>query len=98
LQWLAIKEVAISVIKGIVWPLVVGAIAWLWFNQIGIALILGGAMTINLLVAAISGLVIPLVLHRLDIDPALSGSVVLTTVTDEVGFMSFLGMVTIFLL
>lgn len=85
-------------IKGIVWPLVVGAIAWLWFNQIGNALILGGAMIINLLVAAISGLAIPLVLRRLGIDPALSGSVVLTTVTGVVGFMSFLVMATIFLL
>ena len=97
-RWLAIKEVAISVINGIVWALVVGVIAWLWFKQIGIALILGAAMIINLLVAAISGLLIPLVLDRLGIDPALSGSVVLTTVTDVVGFMSFLGMATIFLL
>ena len=97
-RWLAIKEVSISVVNGIVWAIVVGFIAWLWFNQIGIALILGAAMIINLLIAAISGLVIPLILHRLGIDPALSGSVVLTTVTDVVGFMSFLGLATIFLL
>lgn len=64
----------------------------------GIALILGAAMVINLLTASISGLVIPLVLDRIGIDPALSGSVVLTTVTDVVGFVSFLGMATIFLL
>lgn len=97
-RWLAIKEVAISIINGIVWAIVVGVIAWLWFNQVGIALILGAAMVICLLVAAVSGLFIPLLLDKLGIDPALSGSVVLTTVTDVVGFMSFLGLATIFLL
>ena len=97
-RWLAIKEITISVINGIVWALVVGVITWLWFGQIGISIILGAAMVINLLIASISGLVIPLVLNRIGIDPALSGSVVLTTVTDVVGFMSFLGMATIFLL
>ena len=97
-RWLAFKEIAISVINGIVWALVVGLIAWLWFGKLGIALILGAAMIINLLIAAASGLVIPLILHRLGIDPALSGSVVLTTVTDVVGFTSFLGLATLFLL
>ena len=97
-RWLLTKEVAISVINGLVWAAVVGVIAWLWFGQIGISLILGVAMVINLLVAAVSGLAIPLVLDRLGLDPALSGSVVLTTVTDVVGFMSFLGMATLFLL
>jgi magnesium transporter len=83
---------------GIVWALVVNLIAWLRFGQLGISLILGAAMIISLLIAAISGLVIPLILHRLGIDPALSGSVVLTTVTDVVGFLSFLGLATLFLL
>jgi len=97
-RWLAIKEVTISVINGIVWAVVVGVIAWFWFGQAGIALILGVAMIINLLVAAASGLAIPLILKRLGLDPALSGSVILTTVTDVVGFMSFLGLATLFLL
>jgi magnesium transporter len=97
-RWLAVKEITISVISGIVWALVVGVIAWFWFEQIGIALVLGAAMIINLLSAAVSGLAIPLVLKRLGLDPALSGSVVLTTVTDVVGFMSFLGLATLFLL
>ncbi len=97
-RWLAIKEVTISAINGIVWALVVGVIAWLWFQQVGIALILGVAMVINLLVAAASGLAIPLILKRVGLDPALSGSVILTTVTDVVGFMSFLGLATLFLL
>jgi len=97
-RWLLFKEVAISLINGVVWAVVVGIIAWLWFGQIGISLILGVAMVINLLVAAVAGLAIPLILERLGQDPALSGSVVLTTVTDVVGFMSFLGMATLFLL
>jgi magnesium transporter len=97
-RWLAVKEITIAVINGFVWALVVGAIAWLWFGQSGIAIILGVAMIINLLAAAVSGLAIPLLLERLGIDPALSGSVVLTTVTDVVGFMSFLGLATLFLL
>ena len=97
-RWLAIKEVTISVINGIVWAVVVGVIAWFWFGQAGIALILGVAMVINLLAAAASGLAIPLILKRLGLDPALSGSVILTTVTDVVGFMSFLGLATLFLL
>jgi magnesium transporter len=97
-RWLAVKEVSISVINGMVWAVVVGIVSWIWFKHIGIALILGAAMIINLLAAAISGLMIPLLLNRFGMDPALSGSVVLTTVTDVVGFMSFLGMATIFLL
>jgi len=97
-RWLLLKEVTISVINGLVWAVVVGIIAWLWFGQIGISVILGVAMVINLLVAAVCGLAIPLILERLGQDPALSGSVVLTTVTDVVGFMSFLGMATLFLL
>ena len=97
-RWLAIKEVAISALNGVVWALVVGAIAWAWFGNPGIALVLAAAMVINLLAAAFSGLVVPLALDRLGLDPALSGSVILTTVTDVVGFMSFLGLATLFLL
>lgn len=97
-RWLAKKEITISLINGVVWALVVGVLAWLWFGHWGISLILGVAMIVNLFTAAASGLAIPLVLRRLGMDPALSGSVVLTTVTDVVGFMSFLGLATIFLL
>ncbi len=91
-RWLAIKELAIAGINGLTWAVVVSVIAWLWFGQVGIALVLGAAMLINLLVAALMGVVIPLYLDRSGIDPALSGSVLLTTVTDVVGFVSFLGL------
>ena len=96
--WLARKELAIAFLNGTLWALVVGVIAYVWFGDPGIGLVLSAAMVLNLLVAAFSGIAIPLVMDRLDIDPALAGAVVLTTVTDVVGFMSFLGLATFFLL
>jgi magnesium transporter len=97
-RWLAMKEVAIAAINGLLWATVVGVIAYAWFGEIGISVIIGIAMVINQFAAAVSGIAIPLILDRYDIDPALSGSVVLTTVTDVVGFMSFLGLATLLLL
>lgn len=97
-RWLAYKEIAISVISGITWAVVVGIISYLWFHDIRISLVLGAAMIINLTVAALSGFGIPLLMKRAGIDPALAGGVVLTTATDVVGFMSFLGLATLFLL
>ena len=97
-RWLAIKEVVIAGINGVVWAVVVGWIAWLWFHDPKLAGVLAAAMIINQFAAAIAGLAVPLVLERSGIDPALSGSVILTTVTDVVGFMSFLGLATWLLL
>jgi magnesium transporter len=97
-RWLAYKEISISLISGITWAIVVGFISYLWFNNIRISLVLGAAMIINLVVAALSGYGIPLLMKRVGIDPALAGGVVLTTATDVIGFMSFLGLATIFLL
>jgi magnesium transporter len=96
--WLARKELAIAFLNGTLWALVVGVIAYVWFRNPGIGLVLSAAMVVNLLVAAFSGIAIPRVMDRLKIDPALAGAVVLTTVTDVVGFMSFLGLATCFLL
>jgi magnesium transporter len=97
-SWLARKEIMIGFINGLLWALVIALIAWLWFQDTGISLIIGAAIVINLIAAAASGIAIPLILQRLNIDPALSGAVILTTVTDVVGFMSFLGLATYFLL
>ncbi|CAA6826537.1 MAG: Mg/Co/Ni transporter MgtE / CBS domain [uncultured Thiotrichaceae bacterium] len=97
-RWLAYKEIAISVISGVVWAVVVGLVSYAWFNDYRISLILGAAMIINLLVASISGFGIPMIMKRFGIDPALAGGVVLTTATDVVGFVSFLGLATVFLL
>ncbi len=96
--WLARKEILVGIINGLLWALVVAFIAWLWFQDTGISLVIAAAIVINLIAAAASGVAIPLILQRLNIDPALSGAVVLTTITDVVGFMSFLGLATYFLL
>jgi len=98
MRWLLIKELAVGLINSFIWAAVVAVIAGLWFGDINIAWLIAVAMTINLISAAISGALIPVVLDRLGIDPALAGGVFLTTVTDIVGFLAFLGLATIFLL
>ena len=97
-RWLLTKEMAVAAINSVIWALVVALVARLWFHDTEIAVIIGAAITINLLAAAFSGAVLPLILQRLGIDPALAGGVILTTVTDVVGFLSFLGLATMFLM
>jgi magnesium transporter len=97
LRWLLGKEMAVSLINSLVWALVVAAIAWLWFGSVGIALIIAVAITINLLVASLAGALLPLFLDRVGVDPALAGGVILTTVTDVVGFLAFLGLAALLL-
>jgi magnesium transporter len=97
-RWLTIKEIGVGALNGSVWAVVVALVSYLWFRDIGIALIIAFAMLLNLLAAALSGISIPLILKRIGIDPALSGAVILTTVTDIIGFLTFLGLATLFLL
>ncbi|WP_394176408.1 magnesium transporter [Thalassotalea litorea] len=92
------KEVIVAALNGLVWALVVGAIAYVWFDNPLVAIILALALIINMLVASICGIVIPRLLDRVGIDPALAGSVILTTITDVVGFMVFLGGATVIFL
>jgi magnesium transporter len=92
------KEVLVGVANGLLWALVVGVVSWLWFRDSMIGMVIGAALAINLFFAALSGVLIPVVLKRLDIDPALAGGVILTTVTDCVGFLAFLGLGTLLLL
>lgn len=92
------KEMSVGAVNGFVWSIVVAMIAAAWFSNGPLGMMLGGAMIINLSCAAIAGVLIPLFLHKKGIDPALAGGVLLTTVTDVIGFMSFLGLATIFLL
>ncbi len=95
---LLVKELAVGLFNGAMWAAVVAGVATLWFGNRGLGLIIGLAMIINLVIAALAGTVIPLLLKRLGIDPAIAGGVILITVTDVVGFMTFLGLATIFLL
>lgn len=98
IRWLTMKEISVGALNGIVWALVVGLVSYIWFNNLGLSIIIAAAMILNLLAASFSGIIIPLVLTRMGIDPALSGAVILTTVTDIIGFLSFLGLATLFLL
>lgn len=91
------KEIGVAALNGTLWAAVVGVVAALWFEDRALGVVIGVAMAINLLVAALAGALIPLVLKRLQIDPAIAGGVVLTTVTDVIGFVAFLGIATIFL-
>ena len=92
------KEILVGIINGILWAVVVGGLTYLWFKNALIATVIAGAMTINLIVAALAGFLIPITLKKFNIDPALAGGVVLTTITDVIGYMTFLGLGAIFLL
>ncbi|ALG66701.1 magnesium transporter [Beggiatoa leptomitoformis] len=96
--WLLKKEVAVGVLNGLVWAVVVGVVAMIWFGSFKLGLVIGAAIVINLFFAAFSGMLLPLILKKLSIDPALAGGVILTTVTDIVGFAAFLGLATMWLL
>ncbi|MDZ7767794.1 MAG: magnesium transporter [Woeseia sp.] len=92
------KELMVGFLNGGVWAIVVALFTYLWFNDWRIGAVIAGAMTINLCLAAAAGFSLPLILTRMKIDPALAGGVVLTTITDVVGYMSFLGLGAIFLM
>jgi magnesium transporter len=92
------KEVIISLLNGLLFAVLVGIIASVWFNQWMLGVVIALSMLINLFVAGFFGATVPLVLKRLQVDPAIGSTVILTTVTDIVGFLSFLGLATIILL
>ena len=94
--WLINRELTIGLLNGLLWASVVAVAASLWFNDWQLGVIIAAAMIINLLTAALTGALIPLLMSRANIDPAIAGGVVLTTVTDVVGFVSFLGLATLF--
>jgi magnesium transporter len=98
LRWLFKRELAVSILNGIVLSVLVGLITYMWFGEIVLAILISCALVINLISSVIAGIFVPLILRRLKQDPAIAGSVVVTTVTDVVGFLSFLGLATIFLI
>ncbi len=95
-RWLVNRELLVGLINGLMWAVVVALAASYWFSDPLIGVIIAAAMVINLITASLAGALLPLILKSLNIDPALAGGVVLTTVTDVVGFMSFLGLATYF--
>ena len=92
------KEVYLALMNGLVFAVVIGFIAWMWFSMPLLGVVIAASMVINIIAAGFFGSLIPLLLQKADIDPAVGSSVLLTTVTDIVGFFSFLGLATIILL
>jgi magnesium transporter len=93
-RWLLTKEIAVALLNGVAWATVVALVAFLWYRNWKIAGVIFAAMMVNLLAAALAGVLVPLTLKRLGVDPAVAGGVVVTTVTDVVGFASLLGLGT----
>ena len=92
------KELAVGLLNGIVFSIVIAAIAMIWYGDIPLGLVMGTAILLNLLAGALAGALVPVVLKRMSIDPALAGGVVLTTVTDVIGILAFIGLATFILL
>jgi len=96
-RWLLGREIAVGVLNGLGWAAVVAVATVIWFQSWQLGGIIALAMTLNLIVAAAAGVLVPLTLKRIRIDPALAGGVVLTTITDVVGFLAFLGLAALLL-
>ena len=92
------KEMTVGFLNGLLWAMVVAAFTVIWFQDFQIATIIAAALVINLIAGALAGAIIPVLLKRMGIDPALAGSVVLTTFTDVIGVVAFLGLATIVML
>ena len=98
LGWLFKRELAVSILNGIALSLLIGFATFLWFQNSILSILISVAMVINLISSVIAGVFVPIILRKLKHDPAIAGSVIVTTVTDVVGFVSFLGLAAVFLL
>ena len=91
------REILVSLLNGLLFAIIIGVLSAMWFSNVGLGLVLAIAMVINMVTAGFAGIIIPLILNKLGIDPALASSVFVTTVTDVVGFMVFLGLAALYL-
>ena len=98
IRWLFKRELAVSIINGIVLSILVGTSTYLWFQDMMLAILISCALVINLVSSVIAGILVPLILRKFNQDPAIGGSVVVTTFTDVIGFISFLGLATLYLI
>ena len=94
---LIVKELSVGILNGLLWAIIIAIVTILWFDNVQLGFIIGAAIIVNLITGALAGATIPLLLKKLGADPALGGGVVLTTITDVVGFLSFLGLAALFL-
>lgn len=97
LNWLFKRELFVSILNGIFLSVLISIVTYLWFEELLISILICAAIVINLISSVIAGIFVPIILNKLNQDPAIAGSVVVTTVTDVIGFFSFLGLATIFL-
>ncbi|HUX64086.1 magnesium transporter [Sulfuricella sp.] len=95
---LFLKELGVSLINGLIWGGIIGLVAWLLYRNAALGVVMTGAMMLNLVLAALMGVLIPMLMHKLGRDPAVGSSVMITAVTDSGGFFIFLGLATLFLL
>ena len=92
------RELFVGVLNGVVFAVIAAVLSYIWFRQLDVSLILGFAMLINLVVAGVSGTLVPLLLLRTGVDPAVASSVFITTITDVIGFFVFLGLAALLLI
>ena len=92
------KEVTVGLFNGMIFAVLTGGVTWVWFGRADIGVIIGVAMIINMIIAGLSGTLVPITLEKLKIDPAVASAVFLTTITDVVGFLAFLGLAALFIL
>jgi magnesium transporter len=97
-RWLLFRELGVASINGLIWASFISMIAFLWYQDLHLSYIVAGAMMINLTTAGVAGAYLPLFLEKINVDPALAGSVLLTTITDSIGFFAFLGLAHVFYL
>lgn len=98
LSWMTSRELGVGLINGSLWATVIGVVTALWYGNLSLALVIAAAILANICLAVLAGALLPFSLKALKIDPALSGGVILTTLTDTFGFLTFLGLATVFLL
>ena len=91
------KDALVGFFNGVLFALLIGVVVWVWFGSPALGVVIGLAMVVNMFVAGLAGTTIPLALNRMGVDPAVASSVLLTTITDVVGFFVFLGLAALFL-
>ncbi|MDZ4096216.1 MAG: magnesium transporter [Paracoccaceae bacterium] len=92
------RETVVGLVNGVFFALVMGMVSWVWFGDRMLGLVIGAAMVVNLLVAGMAGILVPVLMDKAGVDPALASGTFVTTVTDVVGFFAFLGLATVVLL
>ncbi len=92
------RETSIALVNGVIIAIIIGGLSWLWFQNATLGGVMGAAMVVNMIMAGLAGILIPVALDKMNVDPALASSVFVTTVTDVIGFFAFLGLAAVVLL